>query len=422
MLNAASGRAAVTAPPVEVAIQSIAAGGDGVGRAGGLVVFVPRSAPGDVVTVHADAAGRRFVRADLESLRVPSPLRVEPPCPHYTRDRCGGCQLQHVRYDAQLEAKGGIIESALRRIARRELSAPVVRRSPAEWRYRRKLILALRRRGHAWTAGLHPYDAPERVFPLRDCPITGEDVMAVWRAVLAAADTLPAEPALRGAVRLEGEQASFTLEGGTHWPGSRALFERVPALHAIWWRPAHGGRRLLHRRGAPGMPGAAFAQVNAGVARLLHEAVLARALAPRPATLVDAYAGTGELALAAAEQGVQVTAIELDADAAAWSAARLPHGSRSVAGRVEEALAAALPADVVVLNPPRAGLDARVPVLLERARPRPARLLYVSCDPATLARDLGRLPGYRVVHLEAFDMFPQTAHVETLCELAPEGG
>src|SRR3982751_4800409 len=97
---------------VELEMQSIAAGGDGVGRASGLVVFVPRTAPGDVAQVRLESV-KRFARGRLESVVRPSADRVEPPCAHYTRDRCGGCQLQHVRYAAQLDAKRAIVRDSL---------------------------------------------------------------------------------------------------------------------------------------------------------------------------------------------------------------------------------------------------------------------------------------------------------------------
>ncbi|HTK46792.1 MAG TPA: hypothetical protein VL328_02285, partial [Gemmatimonadaceae bacterium] len=111
---------------------------------------------------------------------------------------------------------------------------------------------------------------------------------------------------------------------------------------------------------------------------------------------------------------------ELDRAAVDRVAVRLAPPSSVVAGRVEDHIAAVLPADVVLLNPPRSGVDERVASALERARSDVRRVFYVSCDPATLARDLARLPSYRLVAVRGFDMFPQTAHVETLCEL--EGG
>jgi 23S rRNA (uracil1939-C5)-methyltransferase len=138
-----------------------------------------------------------------------------------------------------------------------------------------------------------------------------------------------------------------------------------------------------------------------------------------PKTVIDAYAGAGHTAVALSDAGIRVTAIELDADASEWSAAHLREPSRAIRARVEEALPGVLPADVVLLNPPRAGVDTRVTQTLEAEREHLQRVVYVSCNPATLARDLSRLPGYSIESLRAFDMFPQTAHVETVCELRP---
>jgi 23S rRNA (uracil1939-C5)-methyltransferase len=114
---------------------------------------------------------------------------------------------------------------------------------------------------------------------------------------------------------------------------------------------------------------------------------------------------------------VTVTAIEVDHEAAEWAAQRLTPPSRSVAQRVEQAIASALPADVVVLNPPRAGVDVSVTRALDACTPPPRAIVYVSCDPATLARDVARLSRYSVADVQPYDMFPQTAHVETVCEL-----
>ena len=147
--------------------------------------------------------------------------------------------------------------------------------------------------------------------------------------------------------------------------------------------------------------------------------VLDRISTHRPETAVDAYAGTGETAAALAALGIRVTAIEVDRDAAALCATRLPAGSRSLVGRVENMLMRALPADVVIVNPPRAGLHERVTRALAGGERRPRAIVYVSCDPATLARDIARLPDYVIAGIQPFDMFPQTAHVETVCELVP---
>ena len=135
--------------------------------------------------------------------------------------------------------------------------------------------------------------------------------------------------------------------------------------------------------------------------------------------MIDAYAGAGHTALALSEAGIRVTAIELDADASAWSASKLREPSRAIQARVEDALPGVLPADLVLLNPPRAGLDGRVTETLEKEAGHVRSVIYVSCNPATLARDLSRLPSYAIESVRAFDMFPQTAHVETVCELTP---
>ena len=400
-------------------IASIAAGGDGVGRTEGMVVFVPRTAPGDIARVRVGRA-KRFARGQLLSLDESSPSRVEPPCHHYTTDRCGGCQIQHLSYEAQLAAKGAIIGDALRRIGRRDVANPVVEPSGARWRYRRKLTLHLRRVGKGWIAGLHPYDDPAGVFDLADCPITDERVMAVWRELRPAFDLLPRERALRVAVRLLDDGAAVTVEGGRVWRMSESILTRVPAVPAVWWRPDEGSlRRVAARTSAP-HAGAAFVQVNAEVAARLRDRLLARVRAHAPAHVVDAYAGTGATAAPLAADGRRVTAIELDRVAVESLRARLAAPSIVIGGRVEDHIGDALPADVVLLNPPRTGVDGRVTSVLESRRASVHALFYVSCDPATLGRDLGRLPGYRLVEVRAYDMFPQTAHVETLCELVPE--
>lgn len=402
-----------------VEITGIAAGGDGVGRLDGMAVFVPRTEPGDVANVALTLA-KRFARGTLVSLEVASPTRVDPPCPHYTRDRCGGCQLQHVSYEAQLAAKGMILGDALRRIGKRQVEDPVVEPSDGQWRYRRKLTLHLRRTGTTWIAGLHPYDDPDAVFDLHDCPITDERVMAVWGELRDAFDLLPRERALRVAVRLVEHGASVVVEGGRTWRAPETMLERVPSMDELWWHPEGGRMRLLARRGTESQRGASFAQVNAGVAARLQAYVLARANGHHPDRVVDAYAGMGATAIPLAAEGREVIAIELDRDAAEYVGRQLRPPSRAIAGRVEEHIAAALPADVVLLNPPRSGVDSRVLQALESVRRPPRAILYTSCDPATLARDLARLPRYRLASVRAYDMFPQTAHVEAVCELVPE--
>ncbi len=403
----------------DVTIESIAAGGDGIGRADGVVVFVPRSAPGDRARVRLDVR-KRFARGEIDELLEPSPARVDPLCYHYRVDRCGGCQLQHIGYESQLAAKQGIIRDALRRIGKREVEAPPIVPSSEEWRYRRKLTLAMRSdRRSDWIIGLHPYDDPVAVFQLADCPITDARVLRVWREMIEASPHFPRADELRASVQLLDDGATIVMEGGNEWPQRTAFFEAVPGATALWWKPAHRARTLVARRGGAAA-GASFAQVNASMGRMLHEFVLERARSYKPRRVIDGYAGSGATAIPLAESGAEVVAIEADRDAAEFCASRLPQGSRALAARVEDVLAEWLPADVVLLNPPRTGVHEAVTATLEGLGSKPRAIIYVSCDPATLARDLSRMPGYRISGLRAFDMFPQTAHVETVCELVPE--
>jgi 23S rRNA (uracil1939-C5)-methyltransferase len=409
-----------------VRVGSIAAGGDGVAKHDGLAVFIPRTAPGDLADISLERRGR-FARGRLIAVAERSPDRVDPPCVHYTRDRCGGCQLQHLTYEAQLTAKATIVRDAMQRIGKRPVVAVPIEPSPSPWRYRTKLTLALRWTGTEWIAGLHQFDDPDRVFRLEDCPITDERVVAIWRQLLAASSLLPRARQLRAAVRLTHDGASLVVEGGGSWSDAGALADRVSTLTSVWWEPVGGHRRLVVDRRSAGdvaksgekPPDASFTQVNSEAATMLHGRVMAVAMAHAPATAVDAYAGAGATAVALANRGVVVAAIELDAAAGRWMAAQLPHGSRAIVGRVEDAIDAVLPADVVLLNPPRTGVDERVTAALGRGKP-PRAVVYVSCNPATLARDVQRLPRYRIASLASFDMFPQTAHVETVCELVPE--
>ncbi|MCC6319377.1 MAG: class I SAM-dependent RNA methyltransferase [Gemmatimonadaceae bacterium] len=400
-----------------VRIASIAAGGAGVGRLDGLAVFVPRTAPGDEVRVSLRRRARH-AEGRVLGLLVPGPSRVSPTCRHYERDACGGCQLQHLDYSAQLEAKRDVVVQAFRRIARREVGVPDVVPSPARWQYRNKLTLTLRRASHGWVGGLRRYDDPDAIFALEECPITADGVLAAWRELMAAAAWLPEAGELRGMIRHTASGAVLHLTGGVSWPGASEFVASCPSLEGITWADDRGAAHVVRAGGTIGAD--SFAQVNMSLAGALHDHAASLALARGPERLIDAYGGSG--AIARRLQGPDRTLVLIELDAAATRVARATLGpaSRVVTARVESVLADELPADAVVLNPPRAGVDVRVCHVLEQAAARPATLVYVSCDPATLARDVARLPSYRVASLTLFDMFPQTAHVEVVCELVPE--
>jgi 23S rRNA (uracil1939-C5)-methyltransferase len=199
----------------------------------------------------------------------------------------------------------------------------------------------------------------------------------------------------------------------------------VPGLAAIWHRPRPGQEAVL-LAGEPyveelwrgervPLRAGMFLQVNRGAAAALEDHVLGLAAAGPIGRAVDAYAGVGTMARALAAAGAKVTAIETDGDAVAVGAS-LGDGIEWIHGRVEDRIAAELPVDLVIVNPPRSGLDAAVcRALVERP---PHRVVYVSCDPATLARDLRRVePALRLRTTRCFDLFPQTSHIETVAEL-----
>ncbi len=370
----------MTAALETVAITGIAGGGDGVGRlADGRAVFVPRTAPGDQVALEAGRIERRrsYARGRDPRIVVPGPDRVAPTCPHYEGDRCGGCQLQHLAYPAQLAAKRRIVGDTLRRIGKLAIDDPEIEPAERPWRYRAKVSLAAGRHGF----GYHRYDHPDRVFPLVDCHIADERLMALWAAVRGRVAELP-----RGAERVT---LRLDREGGSHLIVGSAGGHPASAFEPV--NPEMGAR-------ARGWASEGLGDVAGRV-------------------VWDLYGGAGDTALPLAAAGADVISVDADERAVAWARERaVPRPVRFIAGRVEDVVAQLPDPHAVVLNPPRGGLHWDVTLRLT-ARPV-ARLAYVSCDPATLARDLSRLAAtYRVAAIRAFDLFPQTAQVETVVVL-----
>jgi 23S rRNA (uracil1939-C5)-methyltransferase len=322
-----------------------------------------------------------------------------------------------MEYGAQLRAKDRVVSDAMQRIARRDVPGITMHRSESEWRYRRKLTFELRRDRESFHAGLHPYDNPSALFTPGDCLITQVQVMDAWHQVLANVHHLPRARRLRCSVLVLDDGAHLSVGGGNAWTDAEALAEACPALVSISWTPSGGSRKRVFSRGTETRAGASFAQINDSVARALRDFVCAMAMRLSPADAVDAYCGTGEVALAISALGVRVSAIESDPDAVSMFRSLLPEGSTASVGLVEDLVAAVLPTDLVLLNPPRSGIEAKVALALARAGAVRKGIIYISCNPATLARDLARLPGFIVQSLDCFDMFPQTAHVETVCLL-----
>ncbi|NIP83727.1 MAG: hypothetical protein GWM90_32660, partial [Gemmatimonadetes bacterium] len=312
-----------------------------------------------------------------------------------------------------------------------DVPTPRVVASPAEFRYRNRVTFTLRREPAGVIAGFHELERPDRLVDITSACLLPEPPLAdAWRDLRHAwgpeARRLPSGGELRLTLRASRVGSVALAVDGGYAPGRpQELLDGVPALSAVWHRAARAGEyRLLageealrdHWAGEDvELGGDVFTQVNRQAAGLLEAHVLERVLAGSPTAVVDAYCGIGLYARRLEREGVAVTGIEAHPGAVA-EARRSAPTARILEGTVEARLAEALPADVVILNPPRAGIDRGVVAALEAA---PAgRVVYVSCDPATLARDLERLQGvYGVEHVVCFDLFPQTAHVETVVEL-----
>jgi 23S rRNA (uracil1939-C5)-methyltransferase len=428
---------------VEIEVERIAYGGDGVGRADGLVVFVPWTAPGERVRARIVVRHERYAKARLEGVLEPSSARVEPGCPVF--GLCGGCQIQHLDRSAQLASKARAVTDAFERIARLPLPAPLVcEEAAAPWHYRRKATFTWRRAPGFFALGLHAAEDPSQVVDVDACPIfaeAGNVALARLRRSLAGADAASGEPPVeegRLAVRaLPGHDVQaglFTAEPvrarelarlcsgagiATTWgtrsgeSGPLALAADAPRLAS---RIELGGLKL--RVGFD-----SFLQADPEAAERLYAAAL-EGLAARPGQrVIDGYAGIGALACRLARDGVRVTAVEahpgaasdLRANAAAAGGAPV-HVLELPAERVDWRKPRP---DGIVVNPPRAGC-ARA-ALDSIARSGARRLVYVSCDPTTLARDVRRLGrAWRIDAVRAFDLFPQTAHVETVATLVRE--
>lgn len=412
---------------VEVDIHGIAAGGAGVGRLpDGRVVFVQRTAPGERVRARVTEVHRRWTRARLLEVLEPAAARRPPPCRYY--ERCGGCTLEHLRYEAQLEAKGRIVADALQRIGRLEVEPPVVEPSPNEFRYRNRVTFTfLRLGGGRVVAGFHELEQPGRIVDVgADCLLPEESLAAVWGALRRGwgpgARFLPGGPRLRLTLRTVRDDAVLVVHGGTG-PGSpERLLQDVPGLVALWQKRPGEPPAVLAGAQQPleewqdeelAVSGTAFLQVNREAAAVMQRYALEQVGEVSGKTVVDAYCGLGIFARQLARRGARVVGIERDREAVAGARAGAPEGARFLEGAVEDRLPEALPADVAILNPPRTGVHERVTEVL--ADSRLERIVYVSCDPATLARDAARLaPVYALDALRTFDLFPQTAHVETV--------
>jgi 23S rRNA (uracil1939-C5)-methyltransferase len=401
-----------------VRIRGIAAGGDGVGTLhDGLTVFVPRAAPDELVEIDVETRRRSFARGGIRRVLEASVARVDPRCPHYDGDSCGGCQLQHLESGTQREVRRRIVSDALRRIGHLDVEVPPVHPAPDDWEYRTRITLAVK----GSRIGFHRVGRPGSVFDLVRCHIARPELQSLWSAARRHRTLLPddAESVVLRVDRRGGRHLLARTAGKGVWTSAKQLGEAltrdgVPAV--LWWQPAHGAPRTV-AGSSEAYPATVFEQVNPPMGDQVRAHAVEALGEVEGLRAWDLYAGIGETTAALAARGARVDSVEADPRAVAVAEKAGPADAIARhAGRVEEIIPRLSPADVVVANPPRIGLGDEVTALLS-ARP-PARLVYISCDPATLARDAARLAsvlGMSAVH--AFDLFPQTSHVETVARL-----
>ena len=386
---------------IEVEITGLAAGGDGVARdAGGRVTFVPRTAPGDRVRVRIVKTTASLAHAELLEVTAPSEQRVDPPCPHFELG-CGGCAWQHVARDAQLRAKQSIVASALRRLADLDLHPIADPAPPYGWRRRARFHVANGR------VGLYALGT-RRVLSIDHCPQLEPRLDAALQAVRAA--TPPdGELAL-----LVGENGDVAVGVQHAWRGAEQLVGRAD-IRGVVAADARHGNPLVELEPALAIEPWDFAQAsaagNAELIAIVRRAVGRPAGKPASGRLLELFAGAGNFTRAFVVDDWDVVA----SDAVAPPSKTLP--VKFIVGTAADVLEKNLgKLDVVVLDPPRTGALDCIPGLAKLA---PSTIVYVSCDPATLARDAERLVahGYRATDAWPVDLMPQTAHVEVVLKL-----
>ncbi len=449
-------------PPVregqslELRVEGLNHQGEGGARHEGFTLFVPGALPGELVRARVISRKKTYARALMEDLLQPSSHRVSPPCPHH--GFCGGCRLQHLAYGEQLRHKRKLVEEALRRLGGMEVPVHPVLGMQDPWGYRNKAQVPAAVEGGKIRMGFYE-PRSHNIIDLETCPVqfsaNDEALRAVRKAVEKAGVKIYDEGENRGGLRhvvsrtslSTGETLVILVTAERNLSGKNELLQALQGsgiknLAGIVQNvnPRRGnavfgeeditlwGRGFLEEelgglifRISP----RSFFQVNTLQAETLLRKVRDYADLTWKETVFDLYCGTGTIALYLSRYARKVIGVEslepAVKDARENAARNHIRNCEFVLGKAEETapklLSAGEKADVVVVDPPRKGCQAGL--LEAMIKLKPARIIYVSCNPASLARDLGYLArrGYRVSEVQPVDMFPHTPHVETVCLL-----
>lgn len=418
---------------LEIVIDGLGASGDGVGRLpDGRVVFVPEAIPGDRVAIRLTHARKRAQFAELVELVEPSPDRIESRC---NVESCGGCALKHVSLARQASLKRERVVENLRRLAKidiDEMLAPPLQLGDG-WRYRHRVRLHAAWTGGRWQLGYFARRS-HMLVPLTACPVLwpeleqaahelGEGLARLGKGVkIDTVDLVYARRDGRAAVKIRGEASMRQFRKSLDWFEASGLSgveiecgrERL-RFGNLELRYDHGRAESFDLRYDPSV----FTQIHPEINDALVAAVVGAVRPQSGPQVLELHAGIGNFTLPLARDGARVVAAEHNRRAVILARRNARALGRDVAVHDEsdaEAIRHAADAELLLIDPPRAGARA---VAQAVATAGPPRIVYVSCDSATFARDLSILVqgGYAMTSIDAFDMFPQTPHVETVARL-----
>ncbi len=405
-------------------IDGITHRGEGVARINGKVAFIPFAIPGEEVEVEIIAEHTRFSRGKIKQILVPSPERTEPPCQYFCQ--CGGCAYQHVNYQQQLLLKKQVVTEALQRIGQQKIVVQDVMGMTKPWQYRNKVTWQVGEIKGEKRLGYYQMDS-RRHLPINECWLLAPEIMKFSRFLDCYLVVTGIRKGMRVVIRQASvdNQLSLIVEGPVDEKGLSSLVKGYPGLESLF---IYENRQLKHIFGRAKMNfvvGAcryqvsplAFFQVNNQQTRRLYDEVKRLAGNSEPKSILDAYCGTGTISIYVAERHIKVHGVDsfapaiADAKNNAWLN-NLPSCTFQ-AGSCERIIPR-LKQDfnTVILDPPRAGCKKEALEALVKAVPQ--QIIYVSCNPATLARDVKILSqsAYTIELVQPLDMFPWTSHVE----------